>query len=443
MMPVIAKSFYNVYKMLENFFKNLKQFFSYLKTIPDSSEFDSKVWDYVRRTERLTINFQVVRNGLNQTDTNVNRLRYRRLNWVDWIIAINSLVNVLRATLLIFNTNDTIAFYLGDPFFRSKDRLPLLTWCALTIFVNFIFREWILYLEAKGKLKVLSIWKEYRDGAKLANLRMSNRNMKRFRFSIYFVSLVFHNVMIGLPIFLSFLFFTPILTNPCTYKVPKLAFFGIIWSFSVIFAVTFLLNSILGFGWYILCVLIFHLFRLLDLLDFADFLLKQTNKNLYTEKDIQFFSLLVIRRLNSFELAAFKLRYIFLCYVIVYSAAGDVYIFLGVIVRVYSNFFADLVAIFGIFILPTLGFFGLAFGKLITELDKLTIKLHQLTIRGKFSVNTMSKVLEIMDRVAGPYNGVKIGDFITLEKTFFILFILENITTLMLITINVRPLIST
>uniref|UniRef100_A0A158P5P4 Gustatory receptor n=1 Tax=Tetranychus urticae TaxID=32264 RepID=A0A158P5P4_TETUR len=430
------------FKVKVYFLKNLKQLCSYLIAIPDSNEFDSKVWDLVRRTERLTIIFQVVRNGLSQTNINsVNAFGYRRLKLIDWIIAITSLVNSLRFTVLFFNTNDDIAFYLGDPLFRSKDRLPLLTWAAMAIAIMFTFREWILYLEAKGKFEVLSIWKVCRDGFNLVNLRMNNRNIKRFRFSIYFVSLVFSNVMIVVPIFLSILFFTPIFTNPWTYKIPKLAFFGIVWSFSVIFAITFILNSILGFGWFVLCALTFHLFRLLDLLDLADFLLHKTNALTYTEKDIQTFCCLIISRLNSFELAASKLRYILLCYVFVYSLAGDVYIFLGVIVRVYNNFFANLLATIGIFILPIIGLFGLVFGNLVTELDKLTIRLHRLTFKGKFSVNTMSKVMEIMNRVAGPYNGVKIGDFLTLEKTFFILFILENISTLMLFTCNIGPLI--
>ncbi|XP_025017181.1 uncharacterized protein LOC112539151 [Tetranychus urticae] len=162
---------------------------------------------------------------------------------------------------------------------------------------------------------------------------------------------------------------------------------------------------------------------------------------LCTEKDIQSFCSLIIRRLNSFELASRKLRYILLVYVLVYSAAGDVYIFLGVIVRVYSDFLANLIAIIGIFILPLLGLFGLVFGSLITELDKLMIRLHQLTLKSKLSRSTMSKVWEIMYRVDGPHNGVKIGDFLTLEKTFFILFILENISTLMLFTVNIGPMI--
>uniref|UniRef100_A0A158P5P2 Gustatory receptor n=1 Tax=Tetranychus urticae TaxID=32264 RepID=A0A158P5P2_TETUR len=441
MMDVAAKRVDN--KILNYFSNYLNAISSYFIAILDSNALRSKVRNIVRRTERLTIIFQVVRIGFNQTNIPyLNAIGYRRLKLMDWVIAFVSLVNVLRMTVLIFNTNETVAIYLGDFFFRSKDRIACLTWTSMAIAIMFAFREWVLNLEAKGKLQVLSICNDYKDGFNLITRRMRNRNIQRFRSTIFFVSLILYYAMVTVPIFMTILFFTPLLTNPWTYKIPRLAFFGTFWLFSVIFAAAFLLNHILGFGWYILCAFSFHLFQFLDLLDWANLLLENNNVLKYTEKDIQSFCLLIIRRLNSFEMASFKLRYVIFSYVIGYSFVGDIYIFLGVIVRVYSDFLANLLTIIGVFILPTIGVFGFVLGNFITELDKLTIRLHQLTIIGKFSVNTMSKIMEIMDRVAGPYNGVKIGDFITLEKTFFILFILENISTLMLFTVNIGPLIS-
>uniref|UniRef100_T1KKQ2 Odorant receptor n=1 Tax=Tetranychus urticae TaxID=32264 RepID=T1KKQ2_TETUR len=435
----------SVEKMLNYFFKYLKylkywrQIFSYLTTIPDSNEFDQKVSDLVRRTERLAIAFQAVRRGLNQTNIpTVNEFGYRRLNLLDWIIAITSVATIFRYTVLIFNTNETIAIYLGDSFFHSEDRALILSLFAISTSLAFAFREWILHLEAKGKFEVLSIWKDNRDGFNLVNLRMNNRNIKRFRFCIYFLSVMIYYMMLLIPIFMSFLFFTPLLINPWTYKIPALAFFATGWLLLAIFVGAFLFNSILGFAWLFLSVLAFHLFRLFDLLDSAETLLNRSM--FYTEKDFQLFCLLIISRLNSFELASRKLRYIFSCYVFVYSLLGDVAIFLGLIVRAYNDFFADLLAILGLFTLGFLGIFGFVFGYLITELDRLTIRLHRLTFKGKFSVKTMSKVMEIMDRVAGPYNGLKIGDFFTLEKRFFILFIMENLSILMLFTVNIGPM---
>ncbi|XP_025017160.1 uncharacterized protein LOC112539137 [Tetranychus urticae] len=239
---------------------------------------------------------------------------------------------------------------------------------------------------------------------------------------------------------LSILFVTTLLTNPWTYKIPEFAIFGTIWLLLTIFVSTILLSSVLGFAWFILCAFAFHLFRLLDLLDSAETLLNRSYNMLYTEKDFQLFCLLIISRLNSFELASRKLRYVLLCYVFIYSLLGNGDIFLGLIVRAYNDIFADSLATIGTSILIAPGVFGVLFGYLITELDKLTVRLHRLTFKGNFSVNTMSKVLEIMDRVAGPYNGVKIGDFTTVDKTFFIIFILENISILMLFTVNIRPL---
>uniref|UniRef100_T1KKR0 Gustatory receptor n=1 Tax=Tetranychus urticae TaxID=32264 RepID=T1KKR0_TETUR len=439
---VMAISEKSVSIKIRDYFLKFKQILSDSIAIPDSHEFDAKVRDLVRRTERLTIIFQVVRNGLNQTDIpNVNKFGYRRLNSVDWIIALTSLANLLRIFVLFHNADEPIAFYLGDPLFRSKDRLPCLALCAMVIVIMLPAREWVLYLEAKGKLKVLSIWKDYRDGANLDKLCMNKLKIRRFRFSIYLLSLIFCYVMIIVPIFMTIVFFTPLLTNPWTYKIPRLAFYGTIWTVPLVITITYLVNSLFGFGWFILCTYEFHLFRLLDTLDRAGILLNKTNVIIHNEKDVRTFCLLIIRRLNSFELASRKLRYVLLYNVFVYSLLGDVYIFLGVIIRIYNDILANMLAILGIYILCLIGISGLILGNLITKLDNLTIRMHQLTIMRKFSVNTMSKALEVMDRVAGPYNGVKVGDFLTVDKTFFILFILENISTLMLITVNVRPLI--
>uniref|UniRef100_A0A158P5L9 Gustatory receptor n=1 Tax=Tetranychus urticae TaxID=32264 RepID=A0A158P5L9_TETUR len=427
---------------LKYYLKFWKQIYSYLTTIPDSNEFDQKVSDLVRRIERLTINFQVVRKGLHQTNIpTVNAFGYRRLHLLDWIIAVTSLAVVFRFTVLIFNTNETIAIYLGDFFLHGKARVLCESYFAFAISIAFTCREWILHLEAKGEFEVLSIWKHCRDGFNLVNLSMNNRNIKRFRFSIYFFSLMFYNMVILVPIVVSVLFITTLLTNPWTYKIPEFAIFGTIWLLLTIFVSTILLSSVLGFAWFILCAFSFHLFRLFDLLDSSETLLNRSM--FYTEKDIQSLCLLIISRLNSFELASRKLRYVLLIYVLVYSLLGNGDIFLGLIVRAYNGFFANLLAMIGIFILTAPGIFGFVFGYPITEIDKLTVRLHRLTSKGNFSVDTMSKVLEIMNRAAGPYNGVKIGDFITLEKSFFILFILENISTLMLFTVNIGPMSAT
>uniref|UniRef100_T1KJT4 Gustatory receptor n=1 Tax=Tetranychus urticae TaxID=32264 RepID=T1KJT4_TETUR len=432
----------SVFVAIRDYFLKLKQILSDSVTVPDSHEFDANVRDLVRRTERLTIIFQVVRSGLNQTDIpNVNKFGYRRLNLVDWIILLTSLANLLRIFVLIFNADEPLAFYLGDSLFRSKDRLPYLTLIAMSILMMAPVREWILYLEAKGELKVLSIWKDYRDGCDLDKFCMNRLKIRRFRFSIYLVSLIYCNVMIMAPIFTATAFFIPLLTNPWTYKIPRLAIYGTIWAFSLIITVTYLLNSLFGFGWFILCTFSFHLFRLLDLLDRASFLLNNTNASIYTEKDVRSFCLLIISRLNSFELASFKLRYVLLYSVFAFSLFNDVFIFLGAIIRIYNDTLANLITIFGIIVLSIFGISGLILGNFITKLYNLTIRLHQITIMRNFSLNTMSKVWEIMNRVAGPYNGVKIGDFLTVDKTFFILFVLENISILMLITVNVRPLI--
>uniref|UniRef100_A0A158P596 Odorant receptor n=1 Tax=Tetranychus urticae TaxID=32264 RepID=A0A158P596_TETUR len=423
------------------FLEDLVNLFRYSFITPDSDEVDLCASHLIQRTERLTIIFQVLRNGLDQNDSiNVNTFGYRRYNLMDWIIGITSLINWFRCIVLVCTSSVPVAIIFGDPLFRFKDHQISFIVILIMLSAMIVFREWILNLEAQGNLEIFSIWKSCRNGFDPVHLRMNNLNINRFRLIVTLVSLVVYCTMLLVPPFYSVGYLIPLLTNPWMYKMPELAFSCFFWSLSDIFISSFLINAILGFTWYLLCTLSLHLYRLMDLLDRADHLKKLPKK--MNEKHIEFLCLLMIRRLNSFELTARKLRYVLFYYAFVFASSGDVWIFLGIIVRVYNDFLADLVAILGIFILPSIGVFGLIFGNFISGLDELTVRLHHLTLNNRLSLNTLSKVLEVMDRVAGPYNGLKIGDFLTVEKSFFIFFILENISALMLFTINIGPLIN-
>uniref|UniRef100_A0A158P593 Gustatory receptor n=1 Tax=Tetranychus urticae TaxID=32264 RepID=A0A158P593_TETUR len=434
---IMAAKVRSVLSKQKSFFQNKYSF-----EIPDSKEFDETVCNKIRQTERLTILFQIVRNGLNQSDSvEVNAFGFRRYNWMDWLITVSCLLTVIRCGILGRNTNDSVSIYLGDPLFRVKDGHVLLLWISVAVLVMYLFREWLLFLEAKGKFKVLSVWSLCCNGFNPVDLQMNELNTKRFRFTIYLVSLTIYWIMLIIPLFCTLLSFSLVLSNPLMYQNPKWAFFALLWSptFSFSLAITFF--AIMGFGWYIMCSLYFHLYRLRDLIDCADILLNNSKHGLFVEKDVQLFCSKVIQNLNNFEVTSRKLRYVLLSYFFVISSGSDFDLFLGTIIRVYDSLFCNLLAIGGFSVLLSVGIFGLIFGSFITQLDRLTSRLHQLSCRNKLSMQSVSKVSEIMDRAAGPYNGLKIGDFVTLEKRFFLRFIAENISILMLFTVNVGPLL--
>uniref|UniRef100_A0A158P591 Gustatory receptor n=1 Tax=Tetranychus urticae TaxID=32264 RepID=A0A158P591_TETUR len=412
----------------------LENLSSYSFTVPDSNEFDLAVCKQVKRTEKLTIVFQLDFNGRSQSNSSgVNAFGYRRYKWMDWFITINCLIHVIRFSLLTFSTSDYFAIYLGDPLFRVKDRQALLLWGALAAGLMFVFRECVLNLNAKGSFETLSAWKVCFNGFNSSNLRMSNLVAKRFRFTIFLFSIFAYSVMLFFPFFALLLLFVPLLSNPWIYEIPELAFFGFAFSLPSIFAFTFLLNSVIGFFWYIVCSIYFYLFRLYDLLQSADDLERQS----VDEKQLQSLCLEIIRHLNEFEAVSHKFRYLLLYYLSIFAVAGDFDLFLGMIVKIYNDFFANLLAILGFLILLSLGVFGLIFGNFISQLNVLTVKLHQLSVKRKLTMCSPNKVQEVMDRAAGPYNGIKIGDFLTLEKSFAISFILENISILMLFICNI------
>uniref|UniRef100_T1KWS6 Gustatory receptor n=2 Tax=Tetranychus urticae TaxID=32264 RepID=T1KWS6_TETUR len=422
----------------KSFFRKIYSF-----EIPDSKEFDETVCNKIRQTERLTIFFQIVRNGLNQSDSvEVDTFGFRRFNWMDWLISILCLINAIRCGILTQNTNDSVAVYLGNIFFRDAKGYVLLLWCLVATIGLGFFREWLMTLEAKGKFKVLSVWNVCRNGFIPVNLQMNELNTKRFRFTVYLVTLFVYWTMLATPLFCIFLYLSLLLNNPWAYQIHGLTLFSLLWLPVFILSLSTLLNTIMGFGWYIMCSLYFHLYRLRDLIDCADFLLNNLKHGLFAEKDMQLFCSQIIHHLNDFEFASHRLRYVLLGYFSVIALTGNFDVFIGLILRVHTVSFCNLLATAGFIILLSVGIFGLVFGSFIAQLGTLTIRLHQLSCRNTLSTQSASKVLEIMDRAAGPYNGLKIGDFVTLEKQFFILFTLENISLLMLFTCNIGPLLN-
>uniref|UniRef100_A0A158P599 Gustatory receptor n=1 Tax=Tetranychus urticae TaxID=32264 RepID=A0A158P599_TETUR len=438
-MPNAVACYYRYRKnLLLEYLRNIFSFFIF----SHSNDLDSYVFQLIRRTERLTIIYQVLRHGLSQSKpVTAKSFGYRKLNRWDWIIGITSLINWCRGLMLICNNNsESVAIYLGDAIFRAKDHQPLLIWLLVIYSILIIFREWILILESKGNLEVLSVWNLCLNGFTPANLKMDNINCKKLRTAIIIVSIFAYYMMLVFPLFISMLFIVPLITNPWMYKIPKLFFTSFIWSFPCSFNISFFLIGMIGFSWYLICLLSFHLYQLKNLLNMAD-LLNRSTATISVDRQVTLLCLLAIRRLNSFEFAVKKLRYVFFYIVIVFAFSADVYVFLGGIIRIYNDILANSLVIIGVLMLSVIGAFAIAFESFISKLDKLTIKLHQLSCKNKLSLQTASKVLELMDRATGPYNGLKIGDFVTLEKSFFILFILENISLLMLFTVNIGPLI--
>ncbi|XP_025017812.1 uncharacterized protein LOC112539476 [Tetranychus urticae] len=418
----------------------LEKLSSFPFTVPNSNEFDLTVCKLVQRTERLTAFFQLDFNGPSQSNSSaVNAFGYRRYKWMDWFITINCLITYTKFVALGFSTSDSVAFYLGDSLFRAKDGQAIYIYGSIMISMLFVFREWILNLNAKGSFEILSAWKVCFNGFDSTNLQMNNLVAKRFRFTIFLFSIFTQNVLLSMPFCSALIYIIPCLSNPWIYKVPKLAFFCSVWSFPIIFVFTLLFSTAFGFFWYIVCSICFHLFRLYDLLHSADDL----NHRLVDGKQLRSFCVSIIHQLNNFEVVSHKFRYLLLCYLLIFAAVGDFDIFLGTIVKVYNESVANLFAFLGFSILLSLGTFGLIFGNFISKLNRLTVKLHQLSTKNRLTMRTANMVLEIMDRAAGPYNGIKIGDLLTLEKSFGITFILENISALMLFICNIGPLIHT
>ncbi|XP_053205892.1 uncharacterized protein LOC128390229 isoform X2 [Panonychus citri] len=145
-------------------------------------------------------------------------------------------------------------------------------------------------------------------------------------------------------------------------------------------------------------------------------------------------------RFNIYEFDFKRLRYLVLYYFTVVAFMADLFIFLGVIIVAHSRLVANMYAVLGLLVL-TLSAIGCYFvGDFMTKLETLHRRFHSICCETRLPINIRLKILEIMDRSLGPYNGIKVGDLATITQSFFIIFMLEIAATFMLFVCNIRGL---
>uniref|UniRef100_T1KSC0 Gustatory receptor n=1 Tax=Tetranychus urticae TaxID=32264 RepID=T1KSC0_TETUR len=358
----------------------------------------------------------------------------------NFLVRFCNIISMIRLLILLLNENEAVSIFAGDPGFRVKQRVLGLSIVFIGLVTGFFSREIFLSLEAKCSDEIYFCFECFlqSNGFNHLNLEMTPSRATNHRYIVHFFSIFWTRFMCFVIPFLTILLNTSILVNPFFYQIPIYAIFSIFWTIPFTFAFVYNIVGFASISGYVIMSGLYYLNRLKSICSIA---VHTTNKS--REIEDEFVISLILRFIghsNDVEHFLNVLAFLILYYILAISFLADLLIFAGFIARLHSDIIANMCSFLGVFIMGLLAMACYTEGSFLTKLHLVYEKLHLIS-ESRFKMKTKMKILEVMDRIIGPYNGVKAGDLATISKHFFVIFILENASTLMLITVNTRSLL--
>uniref|UniRef100_T1KHQ5 Gustatory receptor n=1 Tax=Tetranychus urticae TaxID=32264 RepID=T1KHQ5_TETUR len=418
--------------------KLLIKVLAYFIGYPTKDEPISSTIKHLEYFERLTIFFRVLRFGFRQTKP-VETLNFpiktsSTLDYNNILMRICYSLNLVRLFIITYTNNETLQIHLGDIVYRSKDRFQLNILLTSSMLILAVAREWALALESKGKMSSLNYYDYIRiNGFKADYLNMTQHQTNAFRTTVHITAIFFSRVVVSTGPFVCIAYYSVCFTNPYYYKYYYLTITCSIWSVIICYSFITLLAQIFGFAGYLFIMTMIYLHQLESLIEVSQFVR-------YSGQDqhIQQFIRKTIICLNNSETNSNKMKYFIFYAFTVCAFFGDLFTFYGLIINFYSEMLATLYATMGTLIFMLLGMVCFVANGFINKIEKVYANCHGICKSNKLSIATYLKIFEFMDRSVVPINGVKIGDVTVIQKTFFVKFIMEIASSLMLITINLR-----
>uniref|UniRef100_T1L267 Gustatory receptor n=1 Tax=Tetranychus urticae TaxID=32264 RepID=T1L267_TETUR len=363
--------------------------------------------------------------------------------WIaNWIARISVIYTVIRMSLFLYYPgNDEIDLYLAN--LIPEDVQPMKS--AFLILTNIIFailfalREYIHYIERAGYLTAFRAFLNIRiHGVSHAPFMLTKRCSQLF-------SKVCHLLMINAIRILIFvctytLSYTLILRLyfSATYSTKLHVFFMILHIIIETVALLALFSALANIGTYCWTLALLITSGIDSVIDQIKYCL---NKPPLSQVELKQINERVILVFNYVDQLNRQINYLLLFLDGLIAVAGDLLLLFSLIFNLFPDFISKIITFGGILI-----HFFLVIGNYWAS--RYYVKV--LSVHGyytKLVLNTQTicsarfKALEIQERINGNKTGIAIGDFGLITPEFALIFILENINFIMLLTCNINSLL--
>uniref|UniRef100_T1KSC9 Gustatory receptor n=1 Tax=Tetranychus urticae TaxID=32264 RepID=T1KSC9_TETUR len=398
---------------------------------------ENKAIEHVETLEYFLNHLFIVRSSYKQSQHERSTLmNYFELN--HRLIQLSVSLNLVRfAALLIFNI-DTISILLGDPFFKFPGRKVVYILVIILALTMGLFREYVLHLESKGCLQFLSTFALIKKiGFDKRSLKMTDIQLQKFRHVFYTVGRYFSiSMKMCLPLIVALMIGLR-LNNEIYSTNLSIWLTSIFWILTEVHALYFAICGVVVIACHIIMVFPIYYYQMMSLVELLEqFSLKE---DLVTAEVVRGLSANTIRFMNEFDQLNDQLKHLISYVFVVFSFTADYFIFSATIMQRNSALLSTVFFAFGAGVLSIIGFETFILGGFITKLNVIHALFLRLMRKSKIMFTKKSKPFEVLSRITGPYNGFKIGDMITVNKTIFVYYLVENASIIMLLSVNIRP----
>uniref|UniRef100_T1L294 Gustatory receptor n=1 Tax=Tetranychus urticae TaxID=32264 RepID=T1L294_TETUR len=366
----------------------------------------------------------------------------RRVWIANWIARISVIYTFTRVNLFMYFQDDQkIDLYLAN--LISEDEMPsktsMLVLTNITIFNLFVLREYIHYIERCGHLTSLRYFHDVRiHGVTYEPLMFNKRCSQIFSKTCHLF------ILNGIRLFFLICTYALSLTImlrlyfPATYSTKMHIFFMILHIPIETVAFITLFSALASIGVYLWTLGAFHIARVDSIVDQIKYCL---NKPPLSQANLRQINERVILVSNYIDKSNGQINYLLLYLDGLIAIEADIMLLFALIYKLFPDFISKLVSFGGI----TTHFFLVIGTYWASRYHVKVMRIHgyytKLVLNARANCLAKFKGLEIQDRITENKTGIAIGDFGMITPRFALIFILENINVIMLLTVNINSLV--
>ncbi|XP_025017450.1 uncharacterized protein LOC112539281 [Tetranychus urticae] len=306
---------------------------------------------------------------------------------------------------------------------------------AICFLIGVVNSELIFLYDKSGKYSVLTIYSEIiKNGFDPVHLQMTSNQAIKFHRTIHILINQLNRNFIFCCLFIGPGYYSILLLNLNFYKVKEFQFYSLAWSLVAIITTIIVIGKYFAIFGYLISIQVYHLFRLKSIVELAN----SYRSSECTDEHVSTLTKHTFVCLNDSEKCAKLTRNIVLCVFTVIAFVCDLFIFYGFIIRFHSPLFANSVGSIGCIGFIIIGFLSFIAREFIIKIDRLYSHLRAICRYNVFNVYSQFKLLQLMERIFEPNNGIQFGSITRIGKDFFVTFMVEIGSSLILFTLNFK-----
>uniref|UniRef100_T1KQ58 Gustatory receptor n=1 Tax=Tetranychus urticae TaxID=32264 RepID=T1KQ58_TETUR len=344
-------------------------------------------------------------------------------------------IYLIRLICLAVIDDEDYQLYLGDIAYKTKYRSMINVLFVIGFLIGVGIKEWFVLYDKSGKNSVLTIYSDIiNHGFEPVHLKMTSNQAIKFHRTIHILVTQLNRNFTFSCLFLAAVYYSVLLFNPHFYQTKEFIFYSLVWSLVAIITIFSVDATYFAIFGYLILIQVYYLFRLESVVELAD----SYRQLKCTDELASTFIKYTCKHLNQWEKCAKLTGVLVFCVFTAIAFICDLFIFYGFIMNFHSPLFANSFGSIGCIFCLVIACLSLIGREFIIKIERLYSRLHVIWRYNVFNVYNRFKILQLMERLNGPYNGIQLGSITTIGKDFSVRFMLEIGSSLMLLTCNFK-----